>query len=143
MRWGKLLYDDFTMLRCIMIVFTCRWDDTSRDATSTRQWDDASMVLYLLAMRWGWVYFPDVYDVLLVWYQLTASKPLGANVWYGTYVNTYWVLIREVETHSRCLLVLQTTSNRLELLRCSCYSDHHDVINSGLCDWESLWCCGL
>ena len=41
--------------------------------------------------------------MFLVWHRLTASKPLSANVWYGTHVNTFRVPIREFVTHSRCL----------------------------------------
>ena len=84
MIWGKILmeFDEFDVFMEFLLV-----DEMRRVS-----------ILHHMPMTWG-DSFDDV-DDFLVWHELAARKPLSESVWYGTYVTTFRVTIRELLTHS-------------------------------------------
>ena len=113
MKWDKLrsyliLVDEMRRVWCLFI---------------TRQWDN---------VRHDFLSFM----MFLLWHRLAASKPLSANVWYGTRVNTFRVPIREFVTHSRCLYNRTALRGVSDLvMRTNCLEGVSDLVRADKTAW--------
>ena len=103
-KWGGVVMMNWWWVWCLRWTFTCRWNETSFDVTlNSSKYETRWVGYFTLANETRRCMFDlDYYDCFLMWHRLTISKPIGANVWYGTYINTHWVTIREIVIHLRC-----------------------------------------